>query len=96
MGEMSNLKVLEIFIPIMPETLALESVPLGWAFCLQDLFFFFLIGILLIYNVILVSGVQQNDSIIHIHIYLFFFKLFSRLGYYRVLSRVPCYTVGYC
>ena len=24
------------------------------------------------------------------YVYLFFFKLFSHLGYYRVLSRVPC------
>ena len=39
----------------------------------NDLFFFFLIfiGILLIYNVVLLSGVQQSEFVIHIHIYTF-------------------------
>ena len=27
---------------------------------------------------------------LYIYVYLFFFKLFSRLGYYRMMSRVPC------
>ena len=27
---------------------------------------------------------------LYIYIYLFFFKFFSHLGYYRILSRVPC------
>ena len=45
----------------------------------------------MIYNVVLVSGVQQSESVIHIHIStLFFFRLFSHIGHYRVLSRVPC------
>ena len=26
----------------------------------------------------------------YIYMYLFFFKFFSNIGYYRVLSRVPC------
>ena len=30
-----------------------------------------------IYNVILVSGIQQNESVIHIHIY----NSFSHIGY---------------
>ena len=52
--------------------------------------FFFLIFILywsIIDNVVLVSSVQQNDSVIH---YLFFFKFFSHLGHYIILSRVLC------
>ena len=37
----------------------------------------------------LASGVQQSDSVIHIHISpFFFFKLFSHLGYYRVVNIV--------
>ena len=28
------------------------------------------------YNVVLVSGVQQSDSIIYIYMYLFFFRFF--------------------
>ena len=47
-------------------------------------------------NVVLVVGVQQRDSLVHIYVSLLL-KIFSRLGYYRVLNRVlPCYTVGPC
>ena len=49
---------------------------------------------------LLVSGVQQSDAVIHIHSYLVFFKLFSLVGYYKILSRVPCAIqkglAGYC
>ena len=45
----------------------------------------------MIYNVMLVSGVQQRESVIHIYIStLCFFRFFSHIGRYRVLSRVPC------
>ena len=27
---------------------------------------------------------------IYIYIYIFFFSLFSMIGYYKILSRVPC------
>ena len=35
---------------------------------------------------------------LYIHMYLFFFKFFSYLGYYRILSSISCaiYTVGPC
>ena len=49
----------------------------------------FLIEVYLISNV-LVSGVQQSDSVIHICIYLFFFRFFSIKGYYKILNTVPC------
>ena len=38
----------------------------------------------------LVSGVHQSASIIQV-MYLFFFKFFSHLGYYRILSKVLCH-----
>ena len=53
--------------------------------------FFFLIEVWLIYNVVLVSDVQQNDSVCvyiytHTHAYtcmcLFFYRFFSTIGYY--------------
>ena len=47
----------------------------------------FLLSIL-IYNVVLVSGIQKSDSVIHVP--SLFFRFFSRLGYYRMLSRIPC------
>ena len=56
-------------------------------------FFFFLIFIVLlfIYNVVLVSALQHSESVIHILcIHPLFFRFFSRIGHYRVLSRGPC------
>ena len=47
-------------------------------------------GIWLIYNVVLVTGVQKSESVIYIYIYPLFFRFFSYTGHYRVLSRVPC------
>jgi len=41
----------------------------------------------LTYNVVLVSRVQPSDSVIHIS---FLFRFFSHIGYFIVLSRVPC------
>ena len=53
------------------------------------------------YNVVLVSVVQQSESImytkcniiyiyIYIYLYPFFFRFFYHKGYYRILSRFPC------
>ena len=51
----------------------------------------------MIYNVVLVSGVQQSDSVICIYIYQFFFQI---LSHYRLLQDIEysslCYTVGSC
>ena len=59
-----------------------------FAFCL--LFFFLIfIRVELIYNVVLVSAVQQSESVIHITISTLF-RFFPHIGHYRVLSRVPC------
>ena len=52
---------------------------------------FFLTEIELIYNVVLVSDVQQSDSVIHIYKYIYsFYMFFSIIGYYKTLSIVPC------
>ena len=37
----------------------------------------------------LVSSVQQNDSVIHKHVSILF-QIFSHLGYYRILNSFPC------
>ena len=42
----------------------------------------------MIYNVVLVSGVQQVESVMHIHIYSL--RFVSDIGHYKVVSRVPC------
>ena len=48
----------------------------------------------MIYNVVLVSGVEQSDSVIYIHI------LFHILFHYGLLQDIEysslCYTVGPC
>ena len=50
-------------------------------FCFRFCFFNF-IGVELIYNVVLVSGVQQSDSVIHI------FILFQILFAFRLLWNI--------
>ena len=47
----------------------------------------FFIGVQLVYNAVLVSGTQQSE---YIYIYPLFFRVFSHVAYYRVLSRVSC------
>ena len=46
-------------------------------------------------NVVLVSGVQQSDSVIHIHVSILFLILFP----FRLLQTIEqsslCYTVGW-
>ena len=47
----------------------------------------------LTYNAMLISTVQQNDSVIYIlyiYIYTFFVTFFSILVYHRILNIVPC------
>ena len=49
---------------------------------------FFLIKVYLICNVVLISAVEQNDSVIHMC--TFFFIFFSTMAYPRILNIVPC------
>ena len=43
----------------------------------------------MIYDVVLVSDVEQSESVIYLHSATLFF-FFSHLGHYRVLSGVAC------
>ena len=61
--------------------------------------FFFLIEVELIYNVLLVSGVQHRNSVYkkntwvnkeNINIYKFFFRFLPLIGYDKILSIMPC------
>ena len=53
-------------------------IPVGDDLCFKNIFIFKnFIGVQLIYNVVLVSGVQQNESVIHIHITTLFLDSFS-------------------
>ena len=51
-------------------------------------FSLFIIDVQLIYNIVLVSSVQQSDSVTHT--YMFFFRFFSVIGYYKIWSIVSC------
>ena len=67
-------------------------------FNLSEILFFFILFFTeewLIYNVVLVSGVQQSNSVMHIYIYIYthtyiYFRFFSLIGYYKILSVVIC------
>ena len=55
-------------------------------FLLKDMFLFTYLGIQLIYNVVLITAVQQSDSVINIYIFfiytfLILFPLWFTLGY---------------
>ena len=52
------------------------------------IFLLFYIRIQLIYNVMLISGLQQSDSIIYTHVSIYV-NFFSYIDYYRILGRVP-------
>lgn len=41
------------------------------------------------YNVVLVAGVYQSDSIIYTYISIFC-RFFALTGYYKILSLAPC------
>ena len=48
----------------------------------------YFIEVSLVYNVVLISAVQQSDSVILT--YTFFFIFFSIMIYHRILNIVPC------
>ena len=52
------------------------------------LFLFFLIGIWLIYNIVLVSGIEQSQSVIHIYLSILFQILFY-YRHYKMFNIVP-------
>ena len=68
----------------------------GAVFCL-----FVFIFMDLIYNIVLVSGIQQRDSDIYIYIYIYiFFFFFQIIFHYRLLQHIEycslCYTENPC
>ena len=44
------------------------------------------LGVLLLYNVMLVSAEQQSESVIHTHVSTLFFIFFPHVGHYGVLN----------
>ena len=58
--------------------------------------FQFYIELYLINNVVIVSGVQQSDSVIHIHVSILFQILFPFRLLHNTEQSSLCYTVGPC
>ena len=56
----------------------------------------FYVGAWLIKNVVLVSGVQQRDSVIYIHVSILFQSLFTFTLLQNVEQHSPCYPTGPC
>ena len=50
----------------------------------------------MLYNVVLVSAVQQSESAIHIHVSILFQILFPFRLLLNIEQRSLCYTVGPC
>ena len=42
----------------------------------------------MIYNVVLLSDVQPSDS--NVFVYIYFFRFFSTVVYYKIVNIVPC------
>ena len=57
---------------------------------------FILFGVQLINNVVLVSGVQQSDLVIHIHVSILLQILFPFRLLHNMEQSSLCYTVGPC
>ena len=71
-----------------------DSTDNSYSWILFYLFKKFFIGVYLIYNVVLVSGVQQSESVIHIHISTFLKILFPYRSLWSIEKSSLCYTVG--
>ena len=63
-------------------------------FCSIFFNFLFYIGVELISNAVLVSGVQQSDSVVHIHVSILFQVLFPFTLFHNIEQSSLCYTVG--
>ena len=70
--------------------------------CLGPFILFYYIEVQLMYNVVLVSGVQHSDSVLYIYIciYVYIYILFQTLFPYKLLQNIEYsslrYTVGPC
>ena len=67
-----------------------------WQIPVFFLNFLFYIGVQLINNVVLASGAQQNDSLIHIHLSILSQILFPSRSLHNIEQSSLCYTVGPC
>ena len=86
-----------LLYPAHPLREVLEASP----YCLKSTLsiptkfcFFLIIGVQLLYNVVLVSTVQQSESAIHIHISPLFWISFPFRSLQSIQQSSLCYTVG--
>ena len=69
------------------------AMNIGGFFCCCCLNF---IEVSLIYNVVLISSVQQGDSVIHMYVCILFHILFHYVLSQDIEYSSLCYTVGTC
>ena len=62
--------------------------------------FFFLAELQLIYNIVLVSGIQQSDSAIYVSVFIYIYILLQILFHHRLLQDIEysslCSIVNSC
>ena len=65
---------------------------------MTNIFLIYFTEVQLIHNVVLISAVQQSDSVIHIYIYIYtFFFIFFSIGLSQDIRYSSlCYAVGPC
>ena len=73
-----------------------SHIGLGPTLMTSSFFFNFYVGVQLINSVVLVSGVQQSDSVIHIHVSILFQIIFPIRLLQNIEPSSLCYTVGPC
>ena len=61
-----------------------------------EIFIYLFIGVSLIYNIVLLSGVQQSDSVIHKYIHILLYFLLNSGLLQDIEYSSLCYTVRPC
>ena len=65
-------------------------------FCEMFIFLIYFFQVQLTYSVVIISAIQQSDSVIHIYIYILFHILFHYDLSQDIEYSSLCYTVGPC
>ena len=78
------------------EVISVDVIKVHDLLTLFFLTFLFYTGVYLINNVMLASGIQQSDSVIHIHVSILFQIIFPIRLLQNIEQSSLCYTVGPC
>ena len=59
-------------------------------------FYFIFIDVQLIYNTVLVSGIQQNDLAMHIFIYIYIYAYIYIIIFFSIMGCSKILTIVFC